>query len=113
MARPRKEQHEKRSETERFRVTMAEREYIRSQATAAGLTVPDYLRRRALGYSIPPTPTRTSDPALISELNRIGVNVNQLARATHRGSDFTRFWRDVGADLRGVLTRMLEQRLGS
>lgn len=107
MARPKKEQHEKRSETARFRVTLAEREFIRTQARAAGLDETEYLRRRALGHAIPPAPQRSSDPALVSELNRIGVNVNQLAHATHKGMEFTRHWAEVSAELRGVLTKMV------
>ena len=107
MARPTKQDHEKRSETARFRVTLAEREHIRAQAEAAGLTEAEYLRRRTLGYRVPPAPSRSADPALVSELNRIGVNVNQLARASHRGSEFTRYWRDVGAELRAVLTKAM------
>jgi hypothetical protein len=107
MARPSKHEHEKRSETARFRVTLAEREHIRAQAEAAGIGEAEYLRRRALGYQVPPAPARSADPALVSELNRIGVNVNQLARAAHRGSEFTRYWRDVGADLRAVLEKAM------
>ena len=65
------------------------------------------MRRRVLGRPIPPAPSRSSDPALVSELNRIGVNVNQLARATHRGSDFVRYWNAVGEELRNVLGKVM------
>ena len=64
-------------------------------------------RRRTLGHAVPPAPSRSSDPALVSELNRIGVNVNQLARATHRGSDFVRYWNVVGEELRTVLGKVV------
>ncbi|MEM6890250.1 MAG: plasmid mobilization relaxosome protein MobC [Pseudomonadota bacterium] len=109
MARPKKQQDERRSETARFRVTLAEREFIRMQARTAGLPETEYLRRRALGHAIPPAPQRSSDPALVSELNRIGVNVNQLARATHRGSDFTRYWAQVGRELQSTLRKVLDR----
>lgn len=109
MARPRKQTDERRSEQTKERWTLAELEYLNEQAELAGITRAEFIRRRALGYSMPPAPSRSSDPALVSELNRIGVNVNQLARATHRGSDFTRYWADVGGELRQVLTRMLAQ----
>lgn len=108
MARPKKQDGEQRCETARFRLTVAEREYIRSQARAAGITEAEYLRRRALGYSVPPARSGRADPALISELNRIGVNVNQLARAAHRGSDFTRYWADVGRELHITLRKVLD-----
>jgi len=105
MARPVKDPEEKRTETARFRLTVAERAYLRAQAEAAGLSETEFLRRRALGLSVRPAPAR-NDPALLSELNRIGVNVNQLARATHRGSDFTRYWREVGGALEQVLAKV-------
>ena len=107
MARPKKQDGEKRSETARFRVTVAEREYIRAQARAAGLPGAEYLRRRALGYTVPPARSGLTDPALISELNRIGVNVNQLARAVHRGSDFVHTWRIIGKQLSDTLAKVV------
>lgn len=107
MARPKKEQHERRDQRFNLRYTLAEIEHLRAQAAAAGLDPHEYARRRTLGHAVPPAPQRSSDPALISELNRIGVNVNQLARASHRGSEFTRYWRDVGAELRGLLERVM------
>lgn len=108
MARPVKTPEEKRSDVARFRLTAAERAFLRSQADAAGLSESDFLRRRALGLPVRAAAAR-SDPALVSELNRIGVNVNQLARATHRGADFTRYWREVGTELEGILARLLDR----
>lgn len=108
MARPEKDPNEKLSEVVRLRLTVAEHEHVRAQADAAGVTVSDYLRRRAVGYRVPEGGgRRAGDPAIVSELNRIGVNVNQLARAVHRGSDFTRYWREVGTTLEGILARVL------
>jgi hypothetical protein len=105
MARPEKTPEEKRSETARFRLTVAERAFLRGQAETAGLTEAEFLRRRALGLPVRAASAR-SDPVLVSELNRIGVNVNQLARATHRGAEFTRYWREIGARLEAVLARV-------
>lgn len=110
MARPKKSDAEKRSQVVNMRFTLAEHEHLRAQAESAGLSVSDYVRRRAIGYTVPPAPSRaTSDPALLSELNRIGVNVNQLARASHRGAEFTRYWRDVGAELSKALVNMAKR----
>lgn len=108
MARPIKAPDEKRSETARVRLTIAERAHLRAQADIAGLTESDFLRRRALGLPVRSSSVR-SDPALVTELNRIGVNVNQLARATHRGADFTRYWREIGAQIETMLGRMLDR----
>ena len=66
---------------------------------------------RACARSIPAdrnTPSSSADPALIVALNKVGNNVNQLARSVHRGSDFQRYWQEVGGDLRTVLAKALE-----
>lgn len=106
--RPQKTDAEKRTKRFNLRFTEAEIEHLRLKASAAGLEPHEYARRRVLGERVTTASTaRPTDPALVSELNRIGVNVNQLARATHRGSDFTAFWRDVGDDLRSALAKVL------
>lgn len=108
MGRPNKEPDEKRTERYNLRFTLAEMEHVRSQADAAGLTVMEYIRRRSLDYNVPPGGgARRSDPALVSELNRIGVNVNQLALATHTGREFVRYWEEIGDELTRVLERVV------
>ncbi len=107
MARPTKQDHERRTETARFRLTLAEKEMILSKAAAAGVSETEYLRARALGYQVPSPVARICDPALISELNRIGVNVNQLAKAVHLGRDFADFWEAIGEDLRGAIRKVV------
>ena len=113
MARPRLEEHEKRTERHNLRFTLAEIDHIRTQADAAGIDVSEYLRRRALGYTVPTGgSSRRTDPALITELNRVGVNVNQLALATHTGRDFVRYWQEIGQEVSKVLERVVDQELG-
>ena len=109
MARPNKHDHEQRSVKEQYRVTVAERAYIRAQAKAAGLRPSEYSRRRALGYEVPVKAAAAPNAALISELNRIGVNVNQLARSVHRGSAFQSFWEEIGEELVAVLTKLVSE----
>lgn len=106
MARPRKDENEKRSAVARFRLTLAEKAHLRAQVHTSGLSEAEFLRRRALGLPVRVSATR-SDPALVSELNRVGVNVNQLARATHRGSDFTAYWKQIGRDLEAIMDKVL------
>jgi hypothetical protein len=60
-----------------------------------------------LGFSVQP-PAPKADAALVSELNRIGVNVNQLARAQNGGREFRGDWQDVEQDLRRVLVKVAE-----
>lgn len=108
MARPKKEPHEKRSERPfNPRFTVAEVEYIRAQADAAGIGPHEYMRRRALDYNVPSGHRQRADPGLVNEINRIGVNVNQLAIAVHRGSDFQEHWKSIGDEIRSVLTEVL------
>ena len=107
MPRPKKSADELLSETARFRLTLAERERLRTDAAAAGISETEFIRRCVVGQPITSVRTRT-DPALVVALNRIGNNVNQLARAVHRGSDFQRYWQEVGDELRGVLHKALE-----
>ena len=109
MARPVKQSDEKRTEQLNLRLTLAEVEAIRSEATKAGLPVAEYVRRRSLGYQVPSAAARSSDPALVSEINRIGVNVNQLTKAVHMDdhrSPFTAEWRAILSELRQVLTKV-------
>lgn len=109
MARPKMEDHEKRTERHNLRFTLAEIDHIRTQADAAGLDMTEYLRRRALGYTVPAGGVaRRTSPALITELNRVGVNVNQLALASHTGREFVRYWREIGEELTSVLERVVE-----
>lgn len=105
MPRPRKESTERREEQIKLRLTMAELEHLRTQAGRAGLSTADYARRRILGHEVTPRAAR-ADAALVSEINRIGVNVNQLARAAHTDPDFTRDWRFVLTELRQVLAKV-------
>lgn len=109
MARPRKTADEKRDQVVNMRVTLAEQEHLRSQAHAAGMSLGEYVRRRSLGHSVTPSPRQT-DAALISEVNRIGVNVNQLAKAVHMNRvdpDFTRDWQYVLLEVRQVLAKLV------
>jgi hypothetical protein len=108
MGRPRKEEHERRTASVRADLTEAEKVFVQDQAAKAGLSEAEYTRRRVLGYAVvsPAASTRQVDPSLLSELNRVGVNVNQLARAVHTGREFVVYWRDIGRELQGVLARL-------
>ncbi|MDT7858301.1 MobC family plasmid mobilization relaxosome protein, partial [Rubrivirga sp. S365] len=53
---------------------------VKEWAAATSLSVSDYVRRRTLGKPIAPR----VDLAARNELNRIGVNLNQIARAANQ-----------------------------
>ncbi|MCB1098184.1 MAG: plasmid mobilization relaxosome protein MobC [Verrucomicrobiae bacterium] len=108
MARPKKQPHEKRDQRFNLRFTTAERLHIETQARAAGIDPTEYLRRRALGFQVSPAPSATgrADPALISELNRIGVNLNQLAYCANAGKILPANWRELSQKLQALLVKM-------
>ena len=81
MARPRLDDEERRARTVGVRVTEAEEAELRERAQAARLSIGAYLRRRALGQRVRMAAELRLGAAELRELNRIGVNLNQMARA--------------------------------
>ena len=69
-----------------MRVTEAEETELRERAQAARLSMGAYLRRRALGQRVRSAVERRLGAAERRELNRIGVNLNQMARALNSGA---------------------------
>lgn len=61
------------------RVSAAEKADLRGSAREAGLTVSEYVRRRSLGQPV----VARADRETRVLLRRIGVNLNQLARAAN------------------------------
>lgn len=81
--RPRKEPDEKRNIPQSVHLNQREKEEIERRAERAGLAVSEYIRKRALGR---PVKTKVEEKT-IREVQRIGVNINQLARWANRGED--------------------------
>ena len=111
--RPKRSADEKLSEHVHVMVSVADRETLTAKALSAGVSEAEFLRRLIRGAELAdasqsPIPVQT-DPRLVVELNRIGNNVNQLAKSSHRGSDFVRYWQDVGEELRAVLIKALDR----
>lgn len=77
--RPSKPAEETRSEFVRVRVTSSERDRIERQAEKAGLSLSAYSRKVLLRHRVRPAVTSV-DAAALADLNRIGVNLNQIAR---------------------------------
>ena len=86
MARPRLDEQKRRARTVGVRVTEAEETELRERAQAARLSMGAYLRRRALGQRVRSAVERRLGAAELRELNRIGVNLNQMARALNSGA---------------------------
>lgn len=65
--------------TKRIEIAVNEEEYKALLARKTKARLAEWLRELALGQVPKPT-AKTIDPALLFELNRIGVNLNQIAR---------------------------------
>ena len=79
-------EQERRGRTVGVRVTEAEAEELQERAQGARLSVGAYLRRRGLGQRVRLAAERRLGAAELRELNRIGVNLNQMARAMNAGA---------------------------
>jgi hypothetical protein len=66
------------------RLTINEHIALRERARTAGLTMAEFLRRRCFDVPVVP-PKATADARMLTELNRIGVNLNQLTKRVNAG----------------------------
>lgn len=100
MARRKKGEEEKRDERVNLRLTIAERVALEESARACGIGPTDYARRRTLG--LPVAPRVQADPSIVIALNRIGVNINQIAKVLNSGGQIP------PAELQTILHRLNE-----
>lgn len=110
MGRPRKAAAEQRTRNLTIRFTAAERDFLDNHAEVAGVTVGELIRRRALRLPAAPPKVRgkrSANAALVNELNRIGVNLNQLAHAANRGITERSHWAKLADELSAVLERLV------
>ena len=83
MARPQKHPNDRASAAFRIRLTSDERTLLDEKA-AAGVTLSQLIRSAVLGYRLPSPPIVRE---AMSELARVGVNLNQLTRLAHTTGD--------------------------
>lgn len=115
--RPKKADHERRLRLAATRMTIAEHAHLKKKATAAGMTVADFLRESALGPLPGPgsSPHESSDEGaatkaqiatLLRELNAVGINLNQLTRNYHTGRKGVHDWEQLQTELSRVLAQV-------
>lgn len=114
VARPKKEQQEARTVRLNLRFSPGEWSEVEPKAASAGLVPTEFCRLAVLGQPTPAvsSPPRTafdaasspapSGTAHIVALNRVGVNLNQIARALNANTGF------IPADLEDTLRRVNE-----
>ena len=106
IGRPRKAPDEQRTEwLPRLRATPAEVAFAEDLAVKAGLSLPEFCRRAILGKRIAPRRARAVDAALL-ELNRAGVNLNQIAARVNMTGDLADDFREVLAELRAAIEKV-------
>ena len=87
MARPRKDPAAKRTETVRISLSPVEIATLKAKAERAQTNVTAFVRATALGTQIAVKPSAPADFELRQELRRIGVNLNQIAKALNAGRE--------------------------
>lgn len=104
--RPKLDEAERRCKQINVRLTIAEDQLLRRHATDAQLSVGEFVRRRILGLPVTPPPAK-ADAQLLFELNRIGVNINQIARNLNSGREGVPLdWAAVQDELSVVLSKV-------
>mgnify|MGYP001627881339 FL=1 len=102
--RPRKQEKEKRSASlPPVRLTPAEMAFIEEQAAVAGLPVSTYAREALTNRRVTPRRTK-AEAALLTELNRCGVNLHQLVRHLNYGGSLPNDIVETLAEFRAALS---------
>lgn len=107
IGRPRAAPGEGREAVVSVRLTTFERAGVEANAARSGLSLSDYCRRAILGHRVTAStePQRVNAEALV-ELNRVGVNLNQIARAANRGEPLPRVFGETLGVVRDVIERL-------
>lgn len=81
MARPKKPPHELHTETVRVPLRAVDLARLQSKADKAETTITDFVRASALGKKLTVVQSTAPDFDTVEQLRRIGVNLNQIAKA--------------------------------
>ena len=87
------------------RVTLDEMAKIEMAAHELGLSVSEFIVRRAVGYRLPSRNARDLE-GLLLEVNRIGVNLNQITRHMNAGRFAPPHLPDLIEDIRAHVDRL-------
>ena len=108
IGRPKKAPSEQRSERlPGITLTTAERHVVELMAERAGVSVMEFCRRAVLGQRMPQRRTKAADRAIV-ELNRVGVNLNQIAARVNMTGDLAADFEAVLAEVRAAVAHVME-----
>jgi uncharacterized protein (DUF1778 family) len=85
MARPKLSPQERHSEQINIPLKPADLAYLQDSAEKAATTITDFVRASALGHEFTVVQTTAPDLETVEQLRRIGVNLNQIAKAMNQG----------------------------
>ena len=103
MARPTMAPEDRRDDQLNIRLSDRERVRLEYRAAALGITLAEYMRDRGLGYRLSRRAAdRQANAHALDTLNRLGVNLNQIAHHANAG------WMTAGTDaaLQTLLTEI-------
>ncbi|RPG31134.1 MAG: plasmid mobilization relaxosome protein MobC [Muricauda sp. TMED12] len=112
MARPKKDIRSIRPIQVNVRMSVDEYLILSNNAGTLGIGIPDYVRRRATGKSLPRVKVLPENRKLFVELSRIGNNINQLVKKTHLGMHDPQGLQKELMELKGVLDAIKSNILG-
>ena len=109
MARPKLSDDERRTQRVTVYLRPTELDALRGRAAAARLTVPEYLRQRALLTRLRIESPRRLAAAEFREVARLGSNLNQIARRLNQGGSAPQDTPQVLGRLIDLLERLLPE----
>lgn len=90
--------------------TFAEAELIAQKAEMAGVTESEFIRHAVLNRELKTVPAINKNT--YSELGKIGVNINQIAKLLNSGSNANPEINDAFGKLKTVIAQLRQQLLG-
>ncbi len=105
MARPRKNENDKRVAQLNLHLTLEEEKKILEWATASGLFAPEWVRKKIFTGKFPPVKQSPIEAGVYQELRKIGVNLNQGTHKLNSG-EFPANYLSLQMELLGLLTKI-------
>jgi hypothetical protein len=106
MARPRKDDIEKRTVQVNIRLTKEEAEKVKEFATGSGLSPANWIREKVFTGRFPSPKISPLDAAIYQELKKVDVNLNQAVHKLNIGEKPDGIFLKLLFELRALLNRI-------